>query len=154
MPASPNRFFFCFERNEIPTESLHRLVVDLFAEDPINISLTFELFGQGRNVVVDGLKSFGAVVMWKSPGHPGLSAWLADSCIDVRLCELDPLLGEFVDVWSDAGHLATKGANGVVGEIIRCNEEDVRSRLRILVAVGGRVLEACQHQSQNRQAGN
>ena len=154
MPASPNRFLFCFERNEIPTESIHRLVVNLFTENPINISPTFELFRQGRNVAVDGLKSFGTIVMWKSPSHPRLSAGLANSCIDMRLRELDPLLGEFVDIGSDARHLATEGANRGVGEIIRCNEEDIRSRLRILTAVGSRVFEPYQHQSQNQQAGN
>ena len=153
MPASPNSFFFCFKRDKVPKESLDRLVVDLFTQDAIDISSSFELLRQGRDAAVDGFKSFGAIVMWKSAGHPGLSAWLAYGCIDMRMREPDPLLGEFVDVWSDARYLAPKGANGVIGQIIRRNEKDVRSRLRILVAVCCNVLETCQHQSQNRQIG-
>ena len=153
MPASPNTFFFCFKRDKVPKESLNRLVVDLFAQDAIEISPAFELLGQGWDVAVDGFKSFGTIVMWKTSGHPGLSTWLAYGCIDMRMREPDPLLGELVDVWSDARYLAPKGANGVIGQIIRRNEKDVRSRLRILVAVGCSVLETYQHQSQNRQIG-
>ena len=153
MSASPNSFFFRFKRDEVPTESLNRLVVDLFTQDAIDIAPAFELLGQGWDAAVDGFKSFGAIVMWKSAGHPGLSAWLAHGCIDMRMREPDPLLGEFVDVGSDARYLAPKGANGVIGQIIRRHEQDVRSRLRILVADCCDVLKTCQHQSQNRQTG-
>ena len=117
-------------------------------EDPVEISERSEPLREAAHLVVDRLEALAAVAVRIHPRHDRLTRRLAHRDVHMRVLEPHPLRRQLVEVRRDARHLAAIGAQRIPVQVVRRDQQEVRTPFR----GGGGGLGGC-GQGQGKKQG-